>query len=38
MWIAELLDNSWSETVIAEMNAFDEDNKGNGILQFYIFF
>jgi hypothetical protein len=27
MWLAELLDNSWSDTAIAEMNAFDEDTK-----------
>jgi hypothetical protein len=37
MWIAELLDNSWSDTVIAEMNAFEEDTTGDGILQWYIF-
>jgi hypothetical protein len=37
MWISELLDNSWSDTVTAEMNAFEEDTKGDGILQWYIF-
>jgi hypothetical protein len=37
MWIAELLDNSWSDTVIAEMNAFEEDTTSDGILQWYIF-
>lgn len=36
MWIAELLDNSWSDSVIAEMNAFEEDTKGDGIPQFYV--
>jgi hypothetical protein len=33
MWISELLDNSWSDTVTAEMNAFEEETKGDGILQ-----
>ena len=37
MWISELLDNSWSDTVTAEMNAFEEETKGDGILQWYIF-
>jgi len=37
MWIAELLDNSWSDQVTSDMSAFDEETKGNGILMFYIF-
>jgi hypothetical protein len=37
MWIAELLDNSLSKTVATEMNAFKEETKGDGILQFYVF-
>jgi len=37
MWIAELLDNSWSETVSSKMSAYDEETKGDGILTFYIF-
>jgi hypothetical protein len=37
MWISELLDNSWSNTVTAEMNAFEEETKGYGILQWYFF-
>jgi hypothetical protein len=37
MWISELLDNSWSDTVTAEMNAFEEETKGDGILQWYFF-
>jgi hypothetical protein len=37
MWISELLDNSWSDSVAAEMNAFEEETKGDGILQWYIF-
>jgi hypothetical protein len=37
MWISELLDNSWSDTVTAEMNAFEEETKGDGILQWYLF-
>jgi len=34
MWIAELLNNSWSDSVAAEMNAFEEETRGDGILQF----
>jgi hypothetical protein len=37
MWIAELLDNSWSDSVTTEMNAFEEETKGDGILQWYVF-
>jgi hypothetical protein len=38
MWIAELLENSWSDSVLVEVNAFKEETKGDGILLFYIFF
>jgi hypothetical protein len=34
MWIAELLDNSWSDQVTSDMSAFNEDTKGDGILMF----
>lgn len=37
MWIAELLDNSWSSNISAEMSAFEEETKGDGILLFYVF-
>jgi hypothetical protein len=37
MWISELLDNSWSDSVTTEMNAFEEETKGDGILQWYVF-
>ncbi len=37
MWIAELLDNSWSSNVSAKMSAFKEETKGDGILLFYLF-
>jgi hypothetical protein len=37
MWIAELIENSWSSSVTAEMNAYEEDTKGYGILLFYVF-
>jgi hypothetical protein len=37
MWIAELLDNSWSSNVSAEMSAFKEEMKGDRILLFYVF-
>jgi hypothetical protein len=37
MWNAEMLDNSWSESITAKMNAFEEESKGDGILQWYIF-
>lgn len=37
MWIAELLDNSWSPQVTSDMSAFKEETKGDGILLFYIF-
>jgi hypothetical protein len=37
IWIAKFLNNSWSKNVTAEMNAFEEDTKGDGILQFHIF-
>jgi hypothetical protein len=36
MWISELLDNSWSKTVTAKMNAYEEETKGDGILQWYV--
>jgi hypothetical protein len=34
MWIIELVHNSQSDIVIAEMKAFEEDTNGYGILQF----
>jgi len=37
MWIAELLDNSWSETVSIKMSAYDEETKGESIMTFFIF-
>jgi hypothetical protein len=37
MWIAELLDNSWSDSVTSDMSAFEEETKGDGILLFYVF-
>jgi hypothetical protein len=37
MWIAELLENSWSDNVITDMSAFEEETKGDGILLFYVF-
>jgi len=37
MWIAELLDNSWSSNISAEMSAFEEETKGDAILLFYVF-
>ncbi len=37
MWIAELLDNSWSANVSANMSSFEEETEGNGILLFYVF-
>jgi hypothetical protein len=37
MWIAEMLRNSWTSTVASEMNAFEEETQGNGVLLFYIF-
>jgi hypothetical protein len=37
MWIAELLDNSWSDQVTSDMSAFEEETKGDGTLLFYIF-
>jgi hypothetical protein len=36
-WIAEMLRNSWTSTVASEMNAFEEETQGDGILLFYIF-
>jgi hypothetical protein len=36
-WIAEMLHNSWTSTVASEMNAFEEETQGDGILLFYIF-
>jgi hypothetical protein len=37
MWIAELLDNSWSDQVTSDMSAFEEETMGDGILLFYVF-
>jgi hypothetical protein len=37
MWITELLENSWLSSVSAEINAYEEETKGDGILLFYIF-
>lgn len=37
MWIAELLENIWSDSVIVEMIFFGDNTKGDGILQFYVF-
>jgi hypothetical protein len=37
MWIAKLLDNSWSDSVTSDMSAFDEETKGDGILLFCVF-
>lgn len=37
MWIAEMLQNSWTSTVASEMNAFEEEIQGDGVLLFYIF-
>ncbi len=37
MWIAELLDNRWSDSVTVEMYTFEEETKGDGILQWYVF-
>lgn len=37
MWIAELLENSWSDEVRAEMNAFKEETKSDMILLYCIF-
>jgi hypothetical protein len=37
MWMAELLENSWSEEVCCEMTAFDEETKGDGVIFFYVF-
>jgi hypothetical protein len=37
MWIAELLDNSWSDQVISYMTAFEDEMLGDRILQFYVF-
>jgi hypothetical protein len=36
-WIAEMLRNSWTSSVASEMNAFDEETQGDGVLLFYIF-
>jgi hypothetical protein len=37
MWIAKLLDNSWSSNVLAEISAYEEETKGNRILLFHVF-
>jgi hypothetical protein len=37
MWIAELLDNSYSDSVTSDIGAFDEETKGDGVLLFYVF-
>jgi hypothetical protein len=36
-WIAEMLRNSWTSNVASEMNAFDEETQGDGVLLFYVF-
>jgi hypothetical protein len=36
-WIAELLRNSWTSQVAAEMNAFEEETQNDGVLLFYVF-
>ncbi len=36
-WIADLLWNSWTSNVASEMNAFDEETQGDGVLLFYVF-
>jgi hypothetical protein len=36
-WIAELLRNSWSSSVASDMNAFEEETQGDGVLLFYDF-
>jgi hypothetical protein len=38
MWIAELLDNSWSSNVSADMSAFEEKQKGMVSYYFMSFF
>ncbi len=37
MWIAELLENSWSDQVTSDMSTFEEETLGDGILLFYVF-
>jgi hypothetical protein len=37
MWIADMLRNSWTATVASEMNAFEEETQGDGVLLFYVF-
>lgn len=37
MWIAAVLENSWADEACTEMNAFDKETKGGGIILFYIF-
>ncbi len=32
-----MLRNSWTSTVASEMNAFDEETQGDGVLLFYVF-
>jgi hypothetical protein len=36
-WISELLCNSWTPNVIADMNAFEEEIQDDGVLLFYVF-
>jgi hypothetical protein len=37
MWIVELLENSWSESVFTKIKAFKEDMKGDRIVLFFVF-
>jgi hypothetical protein len=37
MWISELLWNSWTTNVIADMNAFEEETQDNGVILYCIF-
>jgi hypothetical protein len=36
-WISELLRNSWTPTVIADMSAFEEEIQDDGVILFYVF-
>ena len=36
-WIAELLNNSWTDTVKDTMDAYDEDHKGDGVVMWMCF-
>jgi hypothetical protein len=37
MWISELLHNSWTSNVIADMSAFEEEIQEDGVILFYVF-